>query len=52
MSDLAAFVAATIESRVVADLKTENDQLRTEIDKTRTSALQSARRGGCVEITG
>ena len=52
MSDLAAFVASTIESRVVADLKEENDQLRAEIDKTRAAALQSARRGGCVEITG
>ena len=49
---MAAFVAATIESRVVADLKEENDQLRAEIDKTRAAALQSARRGGCVEITG
>jgi len=52
MSDLAAFVAATIESKVVEDLKEENDRLRAEIDKTRASALQSAKGGGCIEITG
>ena len=52
MSDLAAFVAATIESKVVEDLKDENDTLRAEISKTRASALQSAKRGGCIEITG
>jgi len=59
MSDLAAFVAATIESKVVKDLKEENDKLQaendrlhTEIKKTRTSALQSAKRGGCIDITG
>ena len=59
MSDLAAFVAATIESKVVEDLKEENDtlqaqndRLRTEINKTRASALHSAKRGGCIEITG
>jgi len=59
MSDLAAFVAATIESKVVKDLKEENDKLqadndrlRAEIDKTRASALQSAKRGGCIEIKG
>ena len=59
MSDLAAFVAATIESKVVEDLKeendalrAENDRLRTEINKNRASALQSAKRGGCIEITG
>ena len=59
MSDLAAFVAATIESKVVKDLKeendtlqAENDTLRAEINKTRASALQSAKRGGCIEIKG
>ena len=52
MSDLAAFVAATIESKVVADLKKENDTLREEIDRTRASALQSAKKGGCIEVTG
>ena len=57
MSDLAAFVAATIESKVVKDLKeendklqAENDRLRTEINKTRASALQNAKRSGCIEI--
>jgi len=59
MSDLAAFVAATIESKVVRDLKeendtlqAENDTLRAEISKTRASALRSAKRSGCIEITG
>ena len=59
MSDLAAFVAATIESKVVKDLKeendklqAENDRLRTEINKTWTSALQNAKRSGCIEIKG
>ena len=52
MSDLAAFVAATIESKVVEDLKEENDTLREEISRTRASALQSAKKGGCFEVTG
>ena len=59
MSDLAAFVAATIESKVVKDLKeendtleSENDTLRAEINKTRAAALRSAKRGGCIEIKG
>ena len=52
MSDLAAFVAATIESKVVEDLKEENDRLRAEIDKTRASALQSVKGRGRIEFTG
>jgi len=59
MSDLAAFLAATIESKVVEDLKEENDtlqaqnnRLREEINKTRASALQSAKGGGRIDITG
>ena len=59
MSDLAAFVAATIESKVVADLKEENEkqkaeieQLREKVEETRNAALNAARKGGSVEITG
>ena len=60
MSDLANFVAATIESKVVADLKEENDhlrleneQLRAEINTTRDAAIRTARvEGGRIEVTG
>ncbi|KAL9188470.1 hypothetical protein ACHAXT_006848 [Thalassiosira profunda] len=52
MSDLAPFVAAVIESRVVTELQEENQRLRAEIAQTRAAALQSARFGGCVQITG
>ena len=52
MSDLAPFVAAAIESRVVTELQEENQRLRTEIAETRAAALESARFGGCIQITG
>ncbi|KAL9188621.1 hypothetical protein ACHAXT_006999 [Thalassiosira profunda] len=53
MSDLAPFVAAAIESKVVADLKEENDKLRADANMVRDTALRLAREvGGFVEITG
>lgn len=51
MSDLAPFVAAVIESRVVTELQEENERLRAEIAQTRAAALESARFGGCIQIT-
>jgi len=54
MSDLAAFIAATTQSKVVKELKEENDRLSAELSKYKSwqSSLQYAKRGGCIEITG
>ena len=56
MSDLANFVAATIESKVVADLKEENDHLREKLAELKDAAqlaLRLARHeGGIITITG
>ena len=56
MSDLANFIAATIESKVVADLKEENDNLREKLAASEDAAqlaLRLARHeGGVITITG
>lgn len=56
MSDLANFVAATIESKVFADLKEENDHLREKLAELKDAAqlaLRLARHeGGIITITG
>ena len=52
MSDLAPFVAAAIESKVVEDLKEENDRLRDEMKQMKAAALWSLEGGGGVQITG
>lgn len=52
MSDLAPFLAAVIESRVVSDLKRENDDLRREVQWLSAAAVNAADKGGIIETTG
>jgi histone H3/H4 len=59
MSDLAKFVAATLQERVAVDLEEENKALRKKNEKLqamleaeRTKALEYASQNGRVEITG
>ncbi len=50
MSDLAPFVAASIESKVVEDLKEENDRLRDEIKQLQAEKKETSR-VSCRSIT-
>ena len=55
MSELAKFVAATLQERVAVDLEEENKALRTKnewLESERTKTFEYASRNGRVEITG
>ena len=55
MSELAKFVAATLQERVAVDLEEENKALRTKnegLESERTKTFEYASRSGRVEITG
>ena len=59
MSDLAKFVAATLQEQVAVDLeeeikalRKENERLEAMLEAERTKTLEYASRNGRVEITG